>query len=559
VIPTGWRAAWRRVLGLVATAAACALFVVGPAGPAAAHATLVGSDPAEGAVLAAAPEEAVLTFDETVSLPPDGVQVFDAEGEPVDASAAARDAEVTVDLPDEMPEGTYVVAWRVVSADGHPVAGSLAFSVGRPSLTVRAPAVPEPGAGGVTGTLSGLHGLGYLGLFLAAGPALFATLLLPPGVRLDVARARLRRLVRGAAGVAALAAVVALPVTVAYQQGTGLSAFLEPATWTDVSGAELAVLLTLTSGLALVAVLLGDTPPAGRTRLAVLAGAGLAVVSPALAGHSRAYEPQAPVIALDVLHVLAGSVWLGGLVGLALTLPALAGRGRSAVEVLARFSTTAAGVLVALLATGSLLAWRILGSWEALFGTTYGRLLLAKATVVGIAVAIAAWNRFVLLPRTRATAGHGDRRAAAVRIGRVVGVEAACLVGTILLTGFLVNTSPRDAAPVVPDGRTGVQVAGLGEVRVLAVMTPREVGRNTILLQLQDGSGEPFEPARLPEVSVGSGSVDLGKVAVTSFDTGTYRVDLVLPAGGQWEVRVGLRTSRFDNPVSTLTFSVPGR
>ena len=66
---------------------------------------------------------------------------------------------------------------------------------------------------------------------------------------------------------------------------------------------------------------------------------------------------------------------------------------------MSRFSTLAAGVLAALVATGSFMAWRIVGSWDGLVSTDYGRLLLVKIGVALVAVAIAAVNRFVLLPR----------------------------------------------------------------------------------------------------------------------------------------------------------------
>ena len=107
----------------------------------------------------------------------------------------------------------------------------------------------------------------------------------------------------------------------------------------------------------------------------------MAIASPSVVGHSRAYAPQLLVVATDVLHVAVGAVWLGGLAGLALSLPALAGRSRAAAETLARFSGLAAGLLTLLVASGSLLAWRIIGSWDDLFGTTYGRLLIVKVMI----------------------------------------------------------------------------------------------------------------------------------------------------------------------------------
>ena len=113
--------------------------VLASAAPAAAHATLIATDPAEGAVLATAPEQVTFTFNESVIGVPAGITVFDATGEEVASSATVRDAQLVVSLEDEVDEGTLVVVWRLVSADGHPIGGSLSFSVGAPSDVVDVP------------------------------------------------------------------------------------------------------------------------------------------------------------------------------------------------------------------------------------------------------------------------------------------------------------------------------------------------------------------------------------------------------------------------------------
>jgi len=402
-----------------------------------------------------------------------------------------------------------------------------------------------------------VQGAGYISLFLAAGLVVFVFHLLPSTLKLDRARSQLRGMVRISAAVALGATALTLPLTVSYQQGLHIADGFAPSAWSATSSNGLWGLAVLAVGLALIISNTGDTPPVRRTRLLALSGVVLAVASPALTGHSRAFSPQAPVVATDIVHVLAGSVWLGGLVGLALTLPALSGRGEVAAQTLARFSTAAAGALVALVATGSLLAWRILASWDNLFGSTYGRLLLVKIGVVMVAVAIAAWIRFVLLPRARASVGFAHRRTTFNSIGRTIVAEAALLVGVLLSTGFLVNQSPREAAGAVPAGQTGAQAAQLGDLKVVATMTPRVQGQNTLLVQIQDTAGEPAESTRLPVISVRSAGVDLGAVPVTSSGVGAYRVEVVIPTSGRWEIQISLRLSKFENPVATLAFEVP--
>ena len=551
----GWRA-----VRIATAVAGLLLLAVGLAGPAAAHATLVSSDPADGAVLSSAPSKATFTFDERVSLPDAGVQVFDADGGAVDVSATARDAAVTVDLPDRMRTGTYVVTWRAVSGDGHPIAGSLTFSIGEPSAEVAEPKPSTVDSPAVTRALSAVQAVTYVGLFLAAGLAVFAATMLPATSALGVARHRIQEVAKASALLALVAAVLAIPLTVARQQGLALDRVTDRATWLDASPTAVVGLVLLALGFTLLGQNVAGAGADRRSRAFALSGVALVVLVPALTGHTRGSSPELLVIGTDVVHVLAGSVWLGGLVGLALTLPAVAGRedaGREdvAAQTLTRFSTVAAGVLVAVAATGSVLAWRIVGSWDVLFDSTYGQLLLLKLAVVLVVVAIAGWNRFVLLPRVRPSGRRSGRRGATTaRISATVRFEAALLVVALLLTGFLVNRSP-----VATEEPPPAQTAKLGDLTARVAMTPGTRGPNSIRVQIEDPTGAALKLARLPTVGVRSGELDLGKVPVVRSGPGTCTADVVIPTSGNVEVQVSLRRSRFENHVATLTFRLPRR
>jgi copper transport protein len=540
--------------GLVLAVLAAVLTVVLPAGPAAAHASLIGTDPVDGAVLPQAPDQVVLTFNETVRLTGQPITVYDADGRQVDSTATASGAEVTV-VPEGLGDGTYVVGWFVLSADGHPVSGSLTFSVGERSDVVAAPPPPPESSQAVVALAGVLHALMYLGLLLAVGLAFFVALVVPRSFAGQRARARVRRVVRVASVTSMVAAVALVPVGSVLAQGlelADLAAAFDPAIVVD--DIVLAVLLVL--GLGTILAVLSDRPPAPRARIALLAGGLVAVVAPAVAGHTRAYPPEGLLVAADALHLVAGATWLGGLTGLVLTLRDLAGRERLAALTLARFSALAAGLLLAVAATGTLLSWRILGGWAPFLETTYGALLLVKLGLVLAVVAVAAWNRWRLLPGVSRAAGFADRGRAAGMVHRAVSVEAVVLVGLLGVTGFLVDQSPRPAPVEVPSGRTGVQRSSLGELEVLALMSPRRPGPNTVLVQLQDETGEPVDPPRAPVVEIRSAGLDLGRVPVTSTAAGTYRAQVLLPGAGTWEVQVSVRQSIFDNPVTTEEFEV---
>jgi len=541
------------VAGLVALGV-----VLGSPGPASAHARLVGTDPADGAVLQEAPEAVTLSFSEPVRLTDREVAVYDAEGRELASEASSSGTEVVVALTDRpaLQRGSFVVAWFVVSGDGHPISGSLTFSVGEQSADVAEPPAP-PTSSAVVTTVQGALGFAtYAGLLLACGLAAFVAVLLPPAFAGDRARRRLRRVARTAAAVAAAAAVLLVPVSAAYAQGeelTDLFGGVDPGLVAD----ELVSTLVLLAGLGVVAVTFPVTRPTDpATRRLLVVGAVVAAVAPALVGHTRSYEPTALLLAADALHLLAGAAWLGGLVGLVLTVRALAGREELAAVTLARFSALAGGLLLAVAAAGAALGWRILGSWSGFVDTRYGVLLLVKIGLALVVAALGAWNRFVALPRVRGAAGFADRTGAAGRVTRTMAVEAAVIVVLLGVTGFLVNASPRPA-PEESSGQTAVQVATVGDHEVHAELSPGGQGPNTLLVRLRDAAGDPVTPHHPPAVEVRSADIDLGEVPLTETAAGTWTADVVLPRPGRWEVQVAARISRFESPVTTLRFDVP--
>jgi copper transport protein len=541
----------RRALAAVLLAG---LLVGSASAPASAHASLVSTDPAEGAVVAEAPDVVTFTFSEPVSLAGDSIQAYDAAGEPVDVEASAHDEEVTADLPDGLADGTYVIAWRVVSSDGHPIAGSLTFHVGAPSETVVPPRdAPAPDDSAMRNVVSVVQALSYLALLLAGGLTIFLSWT-SRGIRLqDAVRRRLLLLQRGSAVGAVLVATVAVVVSGAYQRGAGFGGVVEAASLDpQLVGDDLTVLALQAIGLGLAAVMAGRATPS----LAGDIGAGLAVWSPALVGHTRAYEPVSLLVLTDALHLSAGAVWLGGLAGLAIVLPSLAGREREGALVLSRFSTVAAGLLGVLAAAGVLLGWRILGSWSGLCETTYGRLLLVKVAIALVVGAVAAYNRYRVLPRV-GDGPHEARRRATYGVRRVVLLEGALLVGLLGVTGFLVEQPPRSEAAISPAApASDVARAVVGDLQVLAVLDGTPGRQRQLLVQVQDLAGEPVDLLERPEVSLRSDDVDLGTVPVTPTGAGTFLASVTFPKPGAWEVQVSLRIDEFDNPVTTLTVDV---
>lgn len=542
---------------------AAALALVGLvllAGPASAHATLVSSDPAEGAVLASAPSAVTFTFDEPVRATSGSVHLFDASGRELDSEARTQDSRLVVELPGDPGEGTFIVTWRVVSSDGHPIGGALTFSIGAPSERVAAVvAAPASSPARVRAALGVAQGVTYVGVLGAGGLVLFALLLLPRARATDQVRTRLLELAVRCAWVVVVAGALTLVLTTMYQRGQDFSALVGDEPFEIPTGSELLgyTLAVLGTGIAVGAARRAEG--SGALRFLALGGVGSALLALTLVGHTRAFPPLWLMVAADLSHVAAGTVWFGGLLGLAVSLRKLAERPRLAAEALGRFSLLAAWLLVGVAVTGSLLGWRILGSWGGLVETDFGRVLLVKIGVVALVAAVAGWNRYRLMPAVLADSGFAERGAASVRMQRTVRVEAVLLVGVLGLTGFLVDRSPvpDQGAVVLPGALDPSTFTGqLQGVRVVAVVQPATVGRNAVLLQLQDTSGNPLEPASLPGLSVSGGELVLGDQAVTNVDSGTYRASVLIPTPGTWTFQVSVPLSEFDNPVISVKVPV---
>jgi copper transport protein len=220
---------------------------------------------------------------------------------------------------------------------------------------------------------------------------------------------------------------------------------------------------------------------------------------------------------------------------------------------LARFSSLAGGLLALVAAAGLLLGWRILGSWSALVGTTYGVVLISKTVVVALVVVVAAWNRYRLLPTVLEPSGHQTRVRSAERLRTAVRFEVVGLVAVLLVTGFLVNQPPgEDPADAAGPAERSRMTAVADGVRVVAHLAPGRVGTNTVTVQVQTPEGEPLEPFAAPVVSVGSDEVDLGSRPVRNVASGTYESQVVIPSPGRWRVRVSVRIDDFANPVLDL-------
>jgi copper transport protein len=549
----------RRRLAVVLALVATAVLLAAPTSVAEAHSGLLSTTPGSGAVMGVAPDSVLLRFSETVTPVAAAFQLFDPSGTPIAVDVTSVDSTVEVALPTGLVQGSYVLSWRVISADSHPISGGVPFSIGRSSTggtSTAADSVSPPldGAVGLSYVLA--QTAAYLGLMAAVGLTLFQVVVLSPQ---DVSPSRERVLV-GAIATTIIGHAALLPLTLLRSQGVPLSRIVDPTT--------LLASLSSSAGLALALVVLGCCAmllrpvvprPAVPKALAAL-GACLAVASVLPVGHTRTATPTWLVMTADVVHTLAGAMWFGGVIGLVLFLRATKKAGAPAEEaagVVSRFSTLAGLLVVALGVTGVILAVLILGSVPALFETDYGRTLLVKLAFVGVIAVLAWWNKVYLVPAVRRVQPSQDQWR---RLTGAVRDEAALLVAVVCVTALLVMQSPVVApAPSPPPPATVAYSSALGSGSVKGSLEPARIGENFLEFDLVDSRGHALSPVALPTVSASLPDAGLGPLAATVEQKGRpghYRATITLPTRGQWEVAMTVRVTKFEQQTATQVISV---
>ena len=550
---------------LPAVVLALGLILVG-ASPAAAHAELQETDPAGGAVLSQAPRQVVLRFSEPVEVSFGSIRVFGHDGRRLDTGQPAhpegRAEAVGLNLP-ALDSGAYVVTWRVLSADAHPVRGAFTFRVGTgPSGGDDTAALAQRllnaqgGSTAVGAAYGAVRFAVFTALVLLVGVTAFVVALWPAGLGVT----RVRRLLVGAWAVSVVSTALGIGLQGAYAGALDLSDAVKPTVVEAVVQtrfgrvwiSRLVLLVGAAGVLGLLTRRPATTPSRRLVAVTAVVGAGL-LATPGLAGHAGTGSLAPLAVAVDVIHLGAVSVWLGGLAVLVGVLLRQGDR-NTLWRVAPRFSRVAFAAVIVILATGTLQSWRQVGSLAALTSTTYGRLLLAKialfATMVGLAAASRSWvRRRYRKPQLALSTGPGaaaaeDPGASLGRLRRSVGAEAAVAGVVLVVTSLLVNAVPAKTALAKPYAAELVAKDLLVEVTVdpakagpldLHVYTLTPAG---IIRDVEDVTAKLSLPAK----DVGPLTAPLRRAGPGHF--AAYGFDVPIP--GAWRLEVVARLSDVD-------------
>jgi copper transport protein len=545
----------RRALFAIALIAGITL---GLAEPASAHAVLEATTPGDRAHLDAAPSVVTLQFSESVSAEVGAVKVFDGNGKQVDnGNLEVRGNVVTLGLQSGRGDSAYIVTYRVISADSHPVRGAFTFTVGSATEASDSAVAAVLDSGGdrtyeIAAAIARL--VAYGGVLLACGGGLFLALAHDGGDE----RPHLLEVVTTAAGVGLVGVLVEIPAQAALATGLGTDAVTDSSALRGVlaNGVGWSTLLCVLGTLTVVVAV--RFSPSKLSRAVVIAGAAVATGAFALAGHSRSTSPRWLVLFADAAHAWAAAAWYGGIVLLVIVL--WARRRSDAAErdsalatghVVVKFSRIATVAVLLVGIAGFTLAWAEIRVLKALTSTNYGWLVVAKVGAVGVIAALGVYNHFRLIP-----AIEQAPKKAGTALRRTVSVEAVVMVAVLAITAVLVNTTPaRDAS-----GLSGIFSATvpMGDGSVNLVVDPDRAGQNSVHLYLLDAAGRNRDVESLSlELSLPAN--DIGPIDRDAFlvGQGHYQVDggdLSIP--GEWTITVKARVDKFTQQTADVHVTV---
>ena len=452
----------RRVVLITLAAAAASLVLPAVAW---AHAALLQTTPVASRIVNTPPKQVLLRYSEAVEPRFAIVSVTNAAGDKETAGPPSRspaNADTLVVPLKKLAEGWYLVYWRVISVDGHPVRGAFTFAVGPNAGPAPQFAIPSISETAATPRLVTARWLAFLSLMAAIGLFILRIVVARPVVaRVPGTRLRAVTIAFGAASVVAL---LAIPVYVLLSTAEfALRSFwsfgaLFPLVRVSAFGRswlDLELVFALFVAAAAVAIWLDQPERRQRSTAALLALAGAlgaaaaCLLVPGLAGHAGQTSPRGLSLAFDWFHLVAGSVWVGGLIGLvvlAATLPA-ARRVAALVVCVPRFSNVAFVSVLVLIGAGTGSAVQQMPTLASFWQTSYGKSLLVKIALLAAALLLAAVNLLRNVPRFKAFGTRPELGApAASLLRRLVTGEALLVSGAVLAAAVLSSLPPPSKA-----------------------------------------------------------------------------------------------------------------
>ena len=561
-----------RSVGLVvALLAALGLALLGAA-PAAAHAELDHSDPPVDAIVATSPPQVTLYFTEEIETKFSSATLDDQTGHPVAGATSHPGPGSTVlilAVPPHLPDGTYSVVWQTVSKDdGHYAEGYFSFTVGT-QANAAAVVVPTLGAAGPPSWVQAVaRWLAFIGLAVAVAIWPLWLLVLRPAISPAwQAGPNLTRRVRRLAVAALLLALLGDIAVLLVQADAAPGGFVHAVVTTlrDTRFGRLWLLrLGLLFAYASALTVAGWWWPWRRKveAVAALALAAVLALPFSLVAHAAAQPAgRTSAVAADLLHLLAASLWVGGLVllvgGLGPTLRDLTPAGRRAVllRAIPRFSLLALTAWGVMGITGLYAAWLQVGDWAGLRTTAYGHTLTVKVLLLAPLLALGAFNLLVVTRRLRRATDEGAVRAWCRHFLLAISAEVVLAVAVLVVVGLLTSQDPaRDVlASRVGQASLTFHAGGRSATLTVAPATPGfNRDRLTITRPALPAAATVILRLTPPQQALGQQDLTMVRAVGNVFEAQTGNFSLL----GTWTVELIVRVPGRDDLTATQPLAI---
>jgi copper transport protein len=518
-----------------------------------AHAILQESNPGSNSVVRTSPKTVSLRFNEAVETAFGSIRVYDCGGGRVDSGKISRPTKdsVAVAIDRKLAQGTYTVTWRVISADSHPVAGAFVFNVKKATTGSCKQVFGAKTPGTIDALFKFMRGLDFALILAVIGGAIALTFILRSAAA--ALRTRLYRILAGLSFGLAIVAALCIVLQGSVAGGFGLSEAFRWDTIHSVLETRFGHAFLWQIGIAVVVGALALMASRSRKLELLPLFSLLLIPTVSAAGHAR--TSGAFALLLDMFHVAAASVWVGGLAFTVLAL-LLAGADRWPLcsRCVPLFSLLAVGSVVVLITAGSIRGYQEVKSFNGLFHTTYGQLLLVKIVLVLPLLLIGLYNNRFAVPRLKAgIASVVERR----RFLRAAGTELVIMAVIVGVTAVLVTEPPAKAS--VSAAKYATDTVPIGPLEINYLIDPAKTGPNVIHLYFYlPKSGFPANvadakmSATLPSENLGPLQIPLQRIVPSHYTTSAG----VFPQAGDWQVTFEIRRGQFQSYTQTVTVPI---
>ncbi|MFJ7748156.1 copper resistance protein CopC [Peribacillus sp. NPDC097295] len=497
------------------------------------HATVISSNPSPNESLDTIPETISIRFSEDIQPSFYSLKVISKNKNEVplqDIQVSEKTLEAT--WSSSLEEGSYIIKWRVVSSDGHPIDGTIPFQYGKSNIP--SDQMNTEDEGGFPSSIQVfLQSLQYLCFAALSGVSFFYLSLSKSPLPGPINR-RIRRYIWLSYSGLAISILLSLPLKVTIDaqvgwqhafNGTYLKEVMQSTQFGSIWLIEITLLLVL-----FIAIFFMMRNQLNKlTFILSLVLVSSLMVCKAFIGHTTDTTHQYWAVSMDFLHIVSMALWLGGLLAILVILPKsynpkVTDDNKTFYwSVIQKFSSWAILFVIVLIVSGIYSSFQHVPTLYSLLHTTYGQLLLGK---IGLMLIMIGFGALHLV--------RGKRKTK--KLGLSTGIEFSIGIMVLLIAALLTNVQTANSSPG-PVEKTEITE---DDDQVTLSVTPNKTGDNYIQVELKNDEGNPYTNIEQLTLTMESLEGDVGeiKLQLQEGNKGQFKAQSIIAMSGKWKIQV---------------------